>query len=307
MRHRVFFPAAALTVLAACGGQDRPASPGDDAVAQAPATEASSGAAVTAPGAAAPLNGGAAFPQADGAAAGADAVGGAGAGVGSAAGAAPGAQPGTSTGAGAPPAAAPQPAPAGTAANDVLERAERAYAQIRSMEADFVQEVYVPLLESTQHSRGRIFHRAPDRFLMRFSDPQGDVIVADGSYVWMYYPSTDPRQVMRARLAEGGQQVDLHREFLSDATRRYDATRTGSESVGGRQTHALTLVPRGASPYTRVRIWVDTQDSLVRRFEITEQNGSVRRLEMTNLRPNTTLSDDLFRFTPPAGAEVYDV
>ncbi|MEX0911868.1 MAG: outer membrane lipoprotein carrier protein LolA, partial [Gemmatimonadota bacterium] len=198
------------------------------------------------------------------------------------------------------------PGAGGVAANDILDRAERAYAQLRSMEADFVQQVYVPLLERTIDSRGKIFHRAPDRFLMRFSEPAGDVVVADGRYVWMYYPSNDPIQVMRSPLTEGGQQADLQREFLSDATERYRATRTGSENVGGRQTHALTLVPRSASPYQEIRIWVDAQDSLVRRFEITEQNGSVRRLEMRNLRPNVPLGDDLFEFTPPPNAQVIE-
>jgi len=204
------------------------------------------------------------------------------------------------------PAASPEPSSPGIAANDILERAERTYGQIRSMEADFVQQVYVPLLQSTQDSRGRIFSRMPDRFLMRFSDPQGDVIVADGRYVWMYYPSTDDRQVMRTSLGGAGQPFDLHREFLSDATRRYTAVRTGSETVGGRQTHALTLTPRTPSPYTRIRLWVDAQDNLVRQFEIVEQNETVRRLQLSNLRTNVTLGDDLFRFTPPPGAQVFE-
>jgi len=203
---------------------------------------------------------------------------------------------------------APPPSVAGTgaAADDVLQRAERVYAGIRSMEADFIQEVYVPLLEATQHSSGRIYHRSPDRFAMRFTDPDGDLIVADGRYLWMYYPSTDPRQVIRAPMAAGAQQVDLHREFLSDASSRYAATRTGSESVGGRATHALTLVPRGPSPYRSVRIWVDERDALVRRFEITEENGTIRRLELSRLQPNAASPDAVFQFTPPPGAQVFD-
>jgi len=203
-------------------------------------------------------------------------------------------------------AAPPPPAPAGVDANDILQRAERAYDRVRSMEADFVQEVYVPLLQSTQHSRGKIFSRMPDRFLMRFSEPQGDVIVADGRYVWMYYPSNDPRQVMRSTLSQTGQQVDLQREFLSNATQRYSAVRTGSETLDGRQTHALTLTPRVPSPYTRVRLWVDAQDFLVRQFEIVEQNETVRKLRMSGLRPDVALSDDLFRFTPPPGAQIFE-
>jgi outer membrane lipoprotein carrier protein len=200
---------------------------------------------------------------------------------------------------------APLPTPVGTAANDILTRAEQTYAGVRSMEADFTQQVYVPLLNSTQNSRGKIYHRAPDRFLMRFSDPEGDVVVADGRYVWMYYPSTDERQVMRGALGDG-QSVDLQREFLSNSAEKYVATRTGAETVGGRETHALTLIPRGASPYRQIKVWIDAQDNLVRRFEIIETNGTMRRLEMSNLRPNVTLANDLFEFTPPPGAQIYE-
>lgn len=198
------------------------------------------------------------------------------------------------------------PPESSSAAADILRRAERAYEGIRSMEADFVQRVTVPLLDQTQSSRGTIFHRRPDRFLMRFSDPEGDVIVADGRYLWMYYPSADPRQVLRSRLGAGGAGVDLQREFLSDADRRFAATHAGVEDVGGRPADVLRLIPREPSQYVRVTIWVDRQDAMVRRFEMVEQNESVRRLELRNLRPNVTLADDLFRFTPPPGAEVFD-
>jgi chaperone LolA len=208
-------------------------------------------------------------------------------------------------GAPAPPAAAPTPQQAADA-NAILQRAERAQEAIRSMEAEFVQDVSIPLLNQTQRSRGTLFHRRPDRFLMRFSDPEGDIIVADGRHLWMYYPSTDPRQVIRTAMAQGGQQVDLHREFLSNATERYSATLTGTESAAGRAAHVLVLTPRGPSPYQRIRVWVDQQDALVRQFEITEENDSVRRLELRNLRLNHTLPDQLFRFTPPPGAQFFD-
>ena len=190
-------------------------------------------------------------------------------------------------------------------ARDVLLRAERAYDAVRSLRADFVQDLTVPLLGSSQRSRGQIFHRKPDRFLMRFSDPAGDLVVADGRQVWLYYPSTDPKQVIRTSPGEAGR-LDLQREFLSNPTERFDATLDGSESVDGRPATALTLVPRGASPYRKVRVWVDSRDALVRRVEITEVNDAVRRVELRNLQPNVTLGDDLFSFTPPAGTQVFD-
>jgi outer membrane lipoprotein carrier protein len=205
--------------------------------------------------------------------------------------------------------ASPAPAPVTATTPDaatVLRRAEQVYDGVRSMEADFVQNVDVPLLGQSTRSQGKLYHRSPDRFLMQFSQPQGDIVVADGRHLWMYYPSVDARQVMRTTMAAAGGQVDLHREFLSNPTERYHAVLAGRETVGGRATDVVVLTPRARSGYRQVRIWVDREDALVRRFEITEENESVRTLELRNIRRNPTLGDQLFQFTPPAGAQVFD-
>jgi outer membrane lipoprotein carrier protein len=194
---------------------------------------------------------------------------------------------------------------AGDEATRILLRAERAYDAVRTMRAEFVQDLTVPLLESTQRSRGTIYHRKPDRFLMRFSDPAGDVVVADGRYLWLYYPSNDPGQVMRTSMGQAGR-IDLQREFLSNPTERFDATVQGSEVVAGRPAKLLRLVPRTQAPYRSVRIWIDDQDALARRFEITESNDAVRIVELRNLQVNADLPDDLFAFTPPAGAQIFE-
>jgi outer membrane lipoprotein carrier protein len=206
------------------------------------------------------------------------------------------------------PSAGATPSPGETPADaaEILRRVERTYADVRSMRADFVQSLTVPLLGSTQRSEGQLFQRQPDRFLMRFTDPAGDVMVADGRHFWLYTPSVDPNQVIRARIAEGGAPVDLHQQFLSNPNQRFVATLTGTEQVDGRATHALSLVPRGSSPYRLIRIWVDQRDNLVRRFEMTEENGSVRRLDLRNLRLNAEIDESVFRFSPPAGAQIFD-
>jgi outer membrane lipoprotein carrier protein len=188
----------------------------------------------------------------------------------------------------------------------ILARAERAWNAVRSMEADFTQRLSVPLMGTEQRSRGKMYHRRPDRFAMRFSDPQGDLLVADGRYFWMYYPSADRTQVMRSSAAAGGGQVDLQQEFLSNPTARYHVVRSGQEAVGGRPADVLTLTPKAASPYRQLRVWVDRGDALVRRFEMTEDNESVRRVELANTRINANVPDAVFRFTPPAGTQVFD-
>lgn len=203
-------------------------------------------------------------------------------------------------------AAAPTPSNAKVDANELLARVERTAAGIRTLQADFVQNLRVPLLGTDKVSRGKLYQRKPDRFLMKFSDPAGDVMVADGRHFWLYYPSNDKTQVIRTSIAQGGEQADFQKQFLSNATARFNATLAGEEVVDGRPAWALTLVPKGSSPYKSVRIWVDKADGMVRRFEITEENDSVRRVELRNLVVNQPVSDALFTFSPSPGTHVFD-
>jgi outer membrane lipoprotein carrier protein len=183
---------------------------------------------------------------------------------------------------------------------------EQTAAGVRTLEADFTQTLRVPLLNTDQSSSGKLYQRKPDRFLMRFTQPAGDVMVADGRHFWIYYPSSDRTQVVRTSIAEGGEQADFQKQFLSNATDRFVATLNGEEAVAGRQTWALTLVPKRESPYKVIRIWVDREDYLVRRFEMTEENNSVRRVELRNLKVNGPIADALFTFTPPAGVQIFE-
>lgn len=208
------------------------------------------------------------------------------------------------------PGASSTPTPAAGESQDravaILRDAERAANGIRTLEADFVQDLRVPLLNQTTRSAGKMYQKRPDRLLMRFTDPAGDVMVSDGRHFWIYYPSADRTQVIRTAAGNGSEQVDLQRQFLSNPAQRYVSTLAGEESVGGRPAHVLTLVPRGQSPYRLLKVWVDKQDNLVRRFEITEENESVRRLELRNLKVNGPVADNLFSFTPPPGTQVFD-
>lgn len=185
---------------------------------------------------------------------------------------------------------------------EILRATARRYENVRAMQADFEQQLTNALMGRTTRSTGTLYQRQPDRFLMKFSQPAGDVIVSDGDYFWIYYPSADPKQVIRSSRGAGG--LDLRSQFIGDPVRRFEATSHGTETVRGRATHVLTLNPREPLGYRRLKVWIDAEDHLVRRFELTEENGNVRRFDLTDLRVNPTLADDLFRFEPPAGAVV---
>ncbi len=190
-------------------------------------------------------------------------------------------------------------------AEDVLAKASDAYQGVTSVRSEFVQRIEIRALEREKEGRGTVFQKKPNYFLMKFEEPAGDLLVADGEYFWMYYPSAQPDQVVRTAIDRTSEGATLGGEFLVSPKERYIATYVGSEQIDGRSAHLLSLVPKFDAPYTLVRVWVDASDYLVRKFEIYEENETIRTITLHNVQAGIDLPDDLFRFSPPPGVEVF--
>lgn len=205
---------------------------------------------------------------------------------------------------------APQAARAGDAdVRRVLTRAERVYDALGSLQAEFEQTIEVTLLGRSRSGSGTWYQKGRGRFKMDFSDPADDVIVADGRHLWLYYPSTHPDQVIRSTIdasVTGAGMVDLQGRIFDEAAAAYEAELEGREEVGGRETFRIFLTPRGESPYRHVRVWVDAESYLVRKFEIMERNETLRTVVLRDLQPDHAIPDATFSFTPPAGADVFE-
>lgn len=193
---------------------------------------------------------------------------------------------------------------------DILARADSVYDALTSLEAEFDQTIDVTLLGRRSSGSGTWYQKGPGRFKMDFAAPKADdVIVADGSHLWLYYPSTHPNQVIRSTIdasVTGSGMVDLQGRIFDEASEGYDAEHEGSETVDGHASHRILLTPRGESPYRHVRVWVDVESFLVRKFEIMERNETLRTVVLRDLRPNRAIPDDVFSFTPPSGVDVFE-
>lgn len=186
----------------------------------------------------------------------------------------------------------------------VLQRAGDRYRALDGLCADFQQVIEVRLLGETKNSRGRMCQEPPNHFFMEFTEPAGDRIVADGEFLWAYYPSTDAKQVFKAELAGGSGGLDFYREFLAEPGVKYDATYRTREVQDGRTLHEIGIVPKGPASYRRATVWIDDASALIRKVVIEEENNSVRTVTLSDLEVDPVIDPARFTFTPPAGANV---
>jgi outer membrane lipoprotein-sorting protein len=202
---------------------------------------------------------------------------------------------------------AASPAPAQDA-QAIVGRSSRVYRSLSSLTADFVQVIDNPMIDSAE-SRGTLVQAGPAKLAMRFTDPPGEAVVIDGQYVWVYTPSTVPDQVLRLRAPSGGPVYgyNLLAWFLDRPAERYEARHLREETMGTRTMDVVELTPAVPDlPFDRAVLWLDREDALPRRLEITEKSGALRTLELSKLRVNRRVPDETFEFKVPSGARVVD-
>ena len=193
-------------------------------------------------------------------------------------------------------------------AQAIVGRSSRVYRSLASLSADFVQVIDNPMIDSAE-SRGTLIQAGPSKLSMRFSDPKGEAVIVDGSHVWVYTPSTVPGQVLRLAVPSGGPVYgyNLLAWLLDRPAERYTAKYLEQAKLGGRTLDVIQLTPAVPDlPFDRAVIWLDRQDGLPRRLEITEKSGAVRSLALSNLKVNRRVPDATFKFAVPSGVRIVD-
>ena len=196
---------------------------------------------------------------------------------------------------------APDPWPA-------LDHASQTYQTITTFSAEFVQVITNPMIGAPDTTHGRLYQMRPSRFAMRFTDPKGDRIVADGRFLWLYTPSTTPGQVIRSRIPEYGTTgPNLIGQFVEEPHERYTAHYVRVDSLDHHVVDVIRLVPKKPDqPYSAAVIWVGKDDGLVHRLDISEASGQERTVILTDLRVNGGIPGRELTFSPPAGVQVVD-
>jgi outer membrane lipoprotein carrier protein len=188
--------------------------------------------------------------------------------------------------------------PAGGADASGLDALHRFIDGTTSAQGEFVQKVYDRKHKLTQEASGTLAFLRPGRFRWTYAKPYAQLIVGDGSKVWIYDEDLNQVTVRRLDRALGSTPAALL---------------AGSKEI----EHAFTLSDRGEKDGLE---WVEAQpreqqsnfesirlgfgSSGLERMELADSFGQTTVLTFTSMRRNPKFDPALFKFVPPKGADV---
>lgn len=194
----------------------------------------------------------------------------------------------------------------GQSPDSALARAQRAYDGMTTLRAEFRQTLINPMLGSPERARGVLLLAPPGRFAMRFTEPPGDRVVADGRWLWIYTPSSTPGQVIRQPIpAAGTNTPNLFSQFVDRPLERYRAAYVGADTVAGEPVDLVRLVPKTNDlPFREATLGISRRDGWMRKLGLVEESGQRRELVFERLSVNQEIPVGELSFTVPRGVKV---
>ena len=189
-----------------------------------------------------------------------------------------------------------------TAAPVSLERLDRFLTEVKTLSGDFTQTLYDESDRAVETSAGEVHLERSEphgRFRWQYRKPYPQTIVGDGRQVWVYDPDLEQVTVRPLDAALGDTPAALL-AGNADVTERFEM-----RDLGDREGVAwVSLTPlAGAEGGFQSMALGFSRDALVA-MELVDAFSQRTVLEFGTLLRNAPIDDAMFRFVPPAGADV---
>ena len=179
-----------------------------------------------------------------------------------------------------------------------VERLKAFIAGAKTAEADFTQTVADKNGRVSQQASGTMAFARPGKFRWDYNKPYEQVIVGDGTKLWLY--DTDLEQVTVKTLGDVIAGTPAALLAGDNAIEKYFSLKNAGEAGG--------LEWLEATPKTRdttfERIRMGFKGDVLVQMELFDFFGQRTTLKLTKMVRNPSIPASRFTFTPPKGADI---
>jgi len=186
----------------------------------------------------------------------------------------------------------------------VLDQLDRAAANFRSAQADFVWDQYQKVVDETDTQSGKVYYRR----LGKETEMAADITEPDRKYVLM---TDDKIQVYQPRIDQvtvynPGKNREAVEGFMAlgfgggghDMLKSFNVSYLGKEMLNGTETDKLDLVPKAQNVRNNIShivLWIDPARGVSIQQQLFQPSGDYRLAKYTNIQVNQRISDNVFR------------
>jgi len=208
-------------------------------------------------------------------------------------------------------AAPPDPDAAGLSSTERLDalfaRVKEEQAQLRSLEANFLQRKESELFVKPEEARGRFLFLAPDRVRWEFTEPDPMVVVIGDDTMTTWYRDLGQAEVIP--IGRYSEQVFKYMGASGSLETLLDYFRVSvtfpSDPEAPYRLNLDPRYPRIAKRIESMDIWIDRKTFVPVRLRYVEPGGDTTDYRFSDLKINPDISPERFELDLPPGVQTH--
>jgi outer membrane lipoprotein carrier protein len=188
----------------------------------------------------------------------------------------------------------------------VVARVQNRYDQAKDFQARFTQKYSRQVVGRVTVSAGQVHFKKPGRMRWDYDKPEARMFLSNGQVLWLYEPEEKQafKQDLKTSQLPGALAFLMGKGKIGD---EFEVAWSNDTRWGRPEDYRLSLRPKQPqSTYKSIVFVVDAGDFAVRESVLTDQQGNVNHFAFSELKMNAKVSDEVFRWSPPAGVRVVD-
>jgi outer membrane lipoprotein carrier protein len=167
-----------------------------------------------------------------------------------------------------------------------------------NMSAEFTQTTYDVNKQPMQKSAGVMALSRPGKFRWEITQPNAQLLIADGSYLWIY--DIDLAQATRQKLNKNKTNSPA---FLLSGSIESLKARYHVVSLTARSGQTFRLTPKNSDDLFK---WIelDFLDGKLKAMQLSDNLGSLSSFEFKQVKLDPEFNPSLFQFKAPKGVDV---
>jgi outer membrane lipoprotein carrier protein len=176
----------------------------------------------------------------------------------------------------------------------IVEKIKQANLQCTSITSDFVQVKHLSFMSEDVSSNGKFFYSKPDRLLMQYEQPAGDIMLINKDQLVMIvagkYSKASTKSSSKARTMR-----NILSSCLQGDASLIDGVTLSSEETDGGYVITAQLKKKTRNNVTKVVLTYDKSDLTLTVLRMEEADGSYTVYTLINKVLNQPVDDGVFK------------
>lgn len=187
---------------------------------------------------------------------------------------------------------------------DVSKKVENAQAAIQDVQMDLSMEMKDSLSGNQQKVSGQIKIKSPDLVYVHYNKPMEQFLYVSGPLAQMYQPSE--KMVYQQHNGKGTHAEPVY-VGVGKELKNYMAISRVSIIRDSDSEVELLFIPlsEDTAGFDKMRVYIHKKDWWPYQMEVETASGTTKAV-FSNFSFNQGLSESLFKFTPPKGAQIVE-